>query len=217
MRQKRYDTLLFDLDGTIVDSGPGIMRSVQYALDHFGLPDQPEEKLRRFIGPSLMDSFTAYYGMKEADARRAVEYYRECYDGSQVLNASLYQGIRDSLNRLQADGRQMVLVTTKPLVFAERILKHFHLDHLFPDKVCPELTDPSSDKGRLIRTAEEKAGFNPADAVMIGDTRYDMAGARETGVAAIGVTYGYGTPEELKQAGADLLVHSPAELYAALV
>ena len=169
--KKNYTAILFDLDGTIMDSGPGIMKSVQYALDHFGYPNEPEEKLRKFVGPSLMDSFTSFYGMNPQDAERAVALYREVYPTDGIFDATPYAGIEDVFRAIQASERKLVLVTSKPHIFAERILEHFGFAPYFCYQTGPELGDHDSRKARLINRAVEALKLDKADCVMIGDRR----------------------------------------------
>ncbi len=209
---KKYDAILLDLDGTIMDSGPGIMKSAQYALDHFGYPNEPEETLRRFVGPSLVDSFMGIYGLSEAEAEKATEYYREVYPVSGIFDAKVYDGMRETLQKLFDDGKKLLLVTSKPHVFAERILEHFDLAPLFCYQTGPELDDHNSEKSRLIDKAVREMQLDKAKVLMVGDRHFDIDGAKKSGVDSLGVTYGYGSLEELREAGADYIAHSPAEI-----
>ena len=213
---KNYTTILFDLDGTIMDSGPGIMKSVQYALDHFGYPNEPEEKLRKFVGPSLMDSFTNFYGMNPQDAERAVALYREVYPTDGIFDATPYAGIEDVFRAIQASERKLVLVTSKPHIFAERILEHFGFAPYFCYQTGPELGDHDSRKARLINRAVGALKLDKADCVMIGDRMFDIEGAVEAGVDSIGVTYGFGDRAELVNAGAMYIVDSPKEILSVI-
>ncbi len=214
---RKYDAILLDLDGTIMDSGPGIMKSAQYALDHFGFPNEPEAALRRFVGPSLMDSFMGIYGLSEADAEKATAYYREVYPVSGIFDAKVYDGMRETLQALYDSGRKILLVTSKPHVFAEQILNHFDLAPLFSYQTGPELDDHNSEKSRLIDKAVREMQLDKAHVLMVGDRHFDIDGAKKSGVDSLGVTYGYGSLEELQEAGADYIAHSPAEIlkYAA--
>ncbi len=214
--KKNYTTVLFDLDGTIMDSGPGIMKSVQYALDHFGYKNEPEEKLRKFVGPSLMDSFTEFYGMDIADAECAVALYREVYPTKGIFDAVPYDGIEDVFRAIRDSGRRLVLVTSKPHVFAERILEHFGFSDYFCFQTGPELSDHDSRKARLINRAVNALQLKKDECIMIGDRHFDMEGAVEAGVDALGVTYGYGDLEEITEAGADYIAHSPREILTVL-
>ena len=209
---RKYDAILLDLDGTIMDSGPGIMKSAQYALDHFGFSNEPEETLRRFVGPSLVDSFMGIYGLSETEAKKATEYYREVYPVSGIFDAEVYEGMRETLERLADSGRKLLLVTSKPHVFAERILEHFGLAQLFSYQTGPELDDHNSEKSRLIDKAVREMKLDKAHVLMVGDRHFDIDGAKKSGVDSLGVTYGYGSLKELRDAGADYIAHSPAEI-----
>ena len=205
-----YQTLLFDLDGTIIDSAPGIYRSVQYALSKFGIMVSDPQTLRPFIGPPLMDSFMQYYHMSEEDARLAVKYYRELYEPEAKLECTVYTGIPKLLETLHAAGRRVVLATSKPEVFARAILEHFSLDRYF-DRIGGALLGGGRDtKEEVLRYILSEVSAE--NAVMIGDTKFDMAGAKALGLPAIGVTYGFGSREELISGGAAALAESPEEL-----
>lgn len=204
--------ILWDLDGTIMNSGSGIMHSVQYALDHFGMQREPEEKLRRFVGPSLMDSFTNFYGMHEEDAKEAVRLYREVYESGNLFDAEVYDGVEDVLRQLKEQGKKNIIVTSKPHMFADRIVDHFGLRQYLTGVVGTEPADPSSKKGRLIEKAVKQYALCKEETVMIGDTRFDIEGAREAGVCSIGVAYGFGTEDALSRAGADAIVYKPEEI-----
>ena len=213
LESRDFKYYLFDLDGTINDSGSGIMKSVQYALDKMGYPPQPKELLRKFVGPSLMESFTFLFQMPEEQAREAVRLYRENYiDNEAIFDLEVYHGIRNVLKKLKDQGKTTAIVTFKPRVMTERIMDRFELRQYFDYVTGPEMTDPSSDKTKLIRMAMEDLSAAPEETVMIGDTCYDVEGAKACGIASVGVTYGYGTREELTEAGADYLADEPEDL-----
>ena len=210
---RRFRYYLFDLDGTINDSGPGIMKSVQYALDRMGYPKQPEELLRKFVGPSLMDSFSSLFQMSEEQAEEAVRLYRENYVQNKALyDLEVYDGMRETLRKLKENGSFLAIVTSKPHSITDLVVDHFELRQYFDYITGPELSDPSSDKSKLIRRAMEALGAVPEETVMTGDTRYDVEGAAACGIASCGVTYGYGTLEELEEAGADFLADKPEDI-----
>ena len=210
-----YKTILFDLDGTLTDSEPGIVNSVLYALRRFGM-DAPRESLRVFIGPPLYDSFRGVMGMSDADARRAVEVYREYFQDRGLYENAPYPGVPEMLRRLKEAGKTLVVATSKPETFARRIADHFGLAASL-DAVCgADLAGGRSAKIDVIRYALEAGGIDPGAAVMVGDRKYDILGAKEAGLADVGVLYGYGTREELAEAGASRLAASVAELEALL-
>ncbi len=203
-----YKNIMFDLDGTVTDSGRAIMSSVEYALSHFGITDQPREKLQTFIGPSLFDSFEREYGMAEDDCNKAVSLYRSIYSKERMYDVDIYDGIPELLNELKNNGRTVLLITSKPLVFSEKILEKIGLAKYFDHMVGPDLSDHSSDKKRLIEKAVEEYSLNKNECVMIGDTKFDIIGASEAGVDSIAVSYGYGKTEEMKEAGATYVADS---------
>lgn len=211
-KMAKYEAVLFDLDGTLTDSGPAIMNSVQYAMRKMGRAPLPEDTLRRTVGPSLLYSFTTYAGMSEEEAWRAVDYYRELYNNGEAYNVTIYDGIPELLERLNAAGIRCAVATSKPLVMSQKILAHFDLMKYFAAVAGPDPDDPSNQKSILIHRALDRLGVNSRDAVMIGDTRFDIIGAKEAGCGFIGVTYGYGTWQELEENGADCLAGSAQEL-----
>ena len=195
-----YKNLLFDLDGTVMDSGEGIMESAQYALDHFGFKNEPTDTLRKFVGPSLFYSFTHLYGLGDEDAKKAVQLYRNVYESGNKFHATPYDGIEDALRELKDMGYDIILVTSKPHIFAKQILEHFDLAKYFSNVVGPEMADSSSDKARLINKAINEMNLSKELTIMIGDTRFDIEGALDSGIDSIGVTYGYGPKEDLGKA-----------------
>lgn len=207
-----YRNIMFDLDGTVTDSGRAIMSSVEYALSHFGYENQPEEKLRSFVGPSLFDSFTREYQMNEEDCKKAVFLYRDIYQKKRMFDVDIYEGIPELIKELKEKGYMVFLVTSKPLVFSSKIIEYIGLAPFFDDEIGVELTDKSSDKKRLIEKAMTKYALKPEECLMIGDTKYDILGACDAGVDSVGVTYGYGTKEDLKQAGATYIASSAADI-----
>lgn len=208
-----YKNILLDLDGTITDSGRAILSSVRYALAKFGYHNESDEKLRRFIGPSLMDSFTNIYGMNQEDATKATAYYREVYEGGRMFDVELYPGILSFIQKMHQEGRNVILVTAKPHVFAAQILEKLDLTSYFAYQTGPELNDPSSDKQRLIEKAIQDCNLKREECIMIGDTHYDIDGAVGAKITSVGVSYGYGLEEELRSAGATHIAHSVEDLY----
>lgn len=207
--------VLFDLDGTVTDSGQGIMNSVQYALDRFGIRNPDRAVLRRFVGPPLDDSFMRFYGFSQEEARKAVQYYREYYSAGGIFENALYEGIEETLRQLKSCGCRVYLATSKPQVFSEQILEHFGLMPFFNGIVGSFLDGTRVNKAEVVEEALRQAGIdgnNRASAVMVGDREYDIHGAHEHGISAIGVLYGYGSREELEEAGADWLVRTPEDI-----
>ena len=208
-----YRIILFDLDGTLTDSEPGIINSVRHALRAFGM-DRTPAALRPFIGPPLYDSFRELTGLNDADAQRAIQIYRGYFADRGIYENSLYPGISDMLFRLKKTQRKLIVATSKPEIFARKIIVHFGLAACF-DAVCgADLEGKRSSKSDVIRYALESCGIAPETPgmVMVGDRRYDIIGARDNGLDAIAVLYGYGSREELREAGAARFASSVAEL-----
>lgn len=207
-----YDLIMFDLDGTVIDSGKGIMESAQFALDHFDMPNRPEDELRLFVGPSLMDSFMNRYGFSEEKAREAVNYYRSVYSTENLFHLTVYPDIKEVVLALKEKGKTTVLVTSKPAEFASRILEKYGLSDCFSFIKSPSLTDPSSDKTKLINDAINEAQIPKDKAIMIGDRHFDILGAKNAGVDSIGVLYGYGSKEELESNGTTYLAETAKDI-----
>lgn len=193
----KYKNILLDLDGTILDSGSGIMKSVQYVLDHFSIYHEPEEKLRKFIGPALLDSFMNFYGFSKEKAEEAVEYFREYYPEKGMFDAFIYPGMRECIEKMARDGKKLVLLTSKPIFFASQILQHFGLSDYFFMEIGPDLSEQSSDKTRLIEKALREGNFLKEDCLMVGDTKYDILAAKDVEIDSVAALYGYGEVEEI--------------------
>lgn len=215
---QHYQTILFDLDGTLTDSAPGILNSVRHACDKLQLEIPPEATLRRFLGPPLPASFRDYLHLNEADVARAVEGFREYYPEKGIFENEVYPGIPELLRDLKAAGKTVVMATSKPEVFARRIMEHFSLDGYF-DAICGASLDESrSDKGEVIAYALQTAGITDRQqTVMVGDREHDVKGAARNNLPCIGALYGYGSVEELTGAGAVALADSVQELHALLL
>ena len=200
---RNYDVILFDLDGTLTDSAPGILNSVRYACRKLGLPIPGEETLRRFLGPPLIASFRELMGLDAADADRAV---------------SVYPGVPALLADLKAAGKTVILATSKPEAFARRIMEHFDLAR-YCDFICGATLDETrTDKAEVIAYALETAGItDKTGLVMVGDREHDVLGAKKNGLPCIGAVYGYGTAGELTAAGAAALAETVDELHKLLL
>ena len=206
-------TIFFDLDGTLTDPKIGIVRSIRYALDRLGVEPSSDDDLTWCIGPPLFDSFDKIVG--SALAPRAVEYYRERFSEHGWKENKPYTGIVDALRQLTESGRAIYVATSKPLVFADRIVEHFELAPFFSRVFGSELDGTRSNKGELLRYALSEVGI-ASGATMVGDREHDIIGAKKNQMRSVGVTYGYGSQRELKSAGADVLVDSPQKLVSAL-
>ena len=204
-----YDVILFDLDGTLTESAPGIARAAQIAVEQMGYTGFDPRVFQTFIGPPLRDSFRRHFGMSEAQAEEAVRLYRAYYTERGIFENAVYQGIPQLLRRLRAGGARLFVATAKPHVFMERVLDRFGLSRFFEGAVGTTLDERNADKAPLIRAALPK---DAGRAVMIGDRRYDIEGGRANGIDTIGVCYGYGSRAELAEAGATHIVDTVAEL-----
>ncbi|MGO4572063.1 HAD family hydrolase [Microvirga sp. 2TAF3] len=202
---------LFDLDGTLTDPKTGITRSVQYALERLGRPIPDTDALTWMIGPPLIAGFTKLLG-NAAEAPEAVRLYRERFSDVGLFENEVYAGIPALLEGLQERGIHLFVATSKPHLYARRILDHFGLSRFFREIYGSELDNRNTDKGDLIRHILALERFDPTAAVMIGDREHDAIGARTNGIAAIGITWGYGSRQELLDAGVACLVDDPAGL-----
>ena len=205
---------LFDFDGTLFDTGPGVMKCVVYALERLGIHEADERKLRKFMGPPLYDMFRELYGMDDALAQEAVRLYRERYQPTGIWECAPYPGMPELLKKLHGAGYLLGVATGKPTPSAMRILERYEMASLF-DFVCgSEFDGTRSKKSEVVAAVLEQFGLSkhPQQALMIGDRKYDVLGAGEVGVSCLGVRYGYGEPGELEAAGAIAIVDSVADL-----
>ncbi len=209
-----YDAVIFDLDGTLTESGEGIIRSAAHALKAMGRPVLPEEEMRRFIGPPLLWSFREYGRMTEEEAQAAVVKYRERYEAVGWAENAVYTGIPAMLKALKRAGAYLAVATGKPQVFTDRILDLFGLRPYFDAVVGISPDDHEADKRRLISAALPKTYRR---ACMVGDRRFDIEAARALGLDAVGALYGYGSREELEQAGATAIAETPDVLAGILL
>lgn len=204
-------TIFFDLDGTLTNPKPGITRSIQYALDRLGQAVPTEDDLVWCIGPPLHASLKKLLGT-DALADRALLLYRERFADIGLFENEVYAGIEGTLSALAARGRRIFIATSKPAVYANRIVDHFGLRRHFEHVFGSELDGTRTDKSELLRYALEVTRTDPRDAIMIGDRAHDMIGARNNAMTAIGVLYGYGSRHELMEAGAHHLCEAHPHL-----
>lgn len=204
-----YDTILFDLDGTLTDPGVGITNSIAYALEKYHIQVEDRKKLYRFIGPPLYESFENYYGFSKEEARTAVEYYREYYKEKGMFENVVYEGISELLRALKDRGKTLIVATSKPGIFAEQILEHFRLKEYFNFVAGSNMDGTRTKKDEVIRHALKSCGMPKASGVvMVGDREHDVIGANKVGVDSIGVLFGYGSRQELSDAGATYIAES---------
>ncbi len=208
------DILLFDLDGTLFNTKPGIVNCVQYALDFYGIHEDNPDSLEKFIGPPLHQSFHMFYDFDEQKSVEAAAKYRERYKDKGIFECAPYEGIEDMLAALKSKGKTLGIATSKPEVFAERILDKFGFSKYFTRITGSLLDNSRSNKTEVIN--EELIRLNAVDCkervIMIGDREHDILGAREAGIESIGVYYGFAKKGELEAAGADYVVHTTDEL-----
>lgn len=208
-----YNTILFDLDGTLTDAAPGILNAVIYALSKYGIQVENSAELNPFLGPPLHDSFQQFYGFSEENAMEAVSFYREYFTEKGWAENAVYDGIKELLAELKRLDKTLIVATSKPEPFTNRILNHFQLTPYFDFVAGSNLDGTRSKKDAVIAYALKACNITDlASAVMIGDRKQDIIGAKKTGIKSIGVLYGYGSLEELKGAGADFIVRSPNEI-----
>ncbi|MGP1906883.1 HAD family hydrolase [Metabacillus sp. JX24] len=210
--------LLFDLDGTLSDPGEGITKSVQYALLKMGIDETDLKKLEGFVGPPLQVSFAEHYSFSEQEVERAVSYYRERFKEKGMFENKVYDGIPELLSGLKQVGCKLAVATSKPSVFAEEILRFFQIDQFFDLVAGSSLDGTGASKTEIIHSVMNHfPGVKKEDMVMIGDRKHDIIGAVNTGIRSIGVTYGYGSKEELEEAQAGVIVSSVQELRGLLL
>lgn len=199
-------TILFDLDGTLTDSGEGIINCVIYALEYFGLPIPPRDSLRYFVGPPLHESFVRQ-GVPAAHAEEAVAVYRERYVPTGMFENKPYPGVRELLETLKTEGHTLYVASSKPEWMCVQILQHFHLDSYF-EQICGATMDTSRTNKEAVIEYLIRENGRTDNMVMVGDTKFDVIGAKAHGIPCIGVSWGYGTVSEMRKAGAAAIADS---------
>lgn len=210
-------TILFDLDGTLSNSKEGITKCAQYALHHFGIQEPDADKLEFFIGPPLTYTFETHYGMDKEKAVEATAKYRERYNVTGIFECHMYEGVEILLSHLKQKGYRIGMASSKPEESCRRILEYFGILKYFDDVTGATMDGRISSKAEVLaealRRIEEK---ERNQAVLIGDTRFDVEGAKEVGIPCIGITYGFGSREELEDAGAAAVFDTLEEVEAYL-
>lgn len=217
--ENMFQYCLFDLDGTLTDPKEGITKSVQHALRAFGIEEPDLSKLEPFIGPPLIDSFMEFYGFDEAEARKAVDVYRERFAPIGVLENNLIPGTQQMLSHAKEKGIHMAVASSKPLCFVRQILEHFDIDQYFEVVIGSELDGSGCAKEEVVEKALARLGVSSMDkekrhlnCAMIGDRKFDIQGAKAHALTGIGVSFGYAAEGELQEAGAEYIVDNMAEL-----
>ena len=197
----KYKSLLFDLDGTITDSSEGIINSIIYALEKMDVTIKDKEILKKFVGPPLMDSYKKYFGFTQKEAELGLKLFREYFSKKGILENKLFEGMEQLLYELYKDGYELVLATSKPDIYANQILEHFNIKKFFTHiSACP-MDESNTTKLDIIMAALEMTSVKNKDEIlMIGDTSFDVNGAKICGIDSVGVLYGTDGEEELKHA-----------------
>lgn len=201
-----FDLILFDLDGTLTDPKEGITNCVKYSLSHFGINENDESLLLKFIGPPLYDSFREFYNFSHDDANRAVEKYRERYSVTGIFENAVLDGAEEILIELKKAGKITSLATAKPFVFAEKIVDKYnlaqHLDYVIGADLNGGIKYKTDVINEVLRITKPK---DLTRVVIVGDRKDDILGAKACGISSIGVRCGYAEPDELENAGADYI------------
>ncbi|HHX23540.1 MAG: HAD-IA family hydrolase [Tepidanaerobacteraceae bacterium] len=218
MEFKNYNVILFDLDGTITDSKQGIIKSIQYSLSSFGIIEKDTNKLQEFIGPSLAESFKKYYDFDDYSVKKAIVKYREYYAKKGIFENLVYPLIPELLQKLYEENRDLILATSKPEVYAEKVLNYFNLSIYFSLVVGSELDGTRVNKVEIISHALSRKGLKASESiVMIGDRKHDIIGAKNVGIDSVGVLYGYGSMEELESVNPTFVAKSVGDLWKILL
>jgi len=215
--ENTISTLFFDLDGTLTDPSEGITRCLQYGLEQLGRPFPPQAELVQYIGPPLRWTYPQLLGSEDAElVDEAIRHYRQRFANIGLFENKVYAGIPELLNVLSDGGFKLYVVTSKPTVYAERIIEHFGLDRYFIGTFGPELNGRFDNKAELIAHILAGRNLRPQQVVMIGDRASDITAGKANGTRTLGVTYGFGDLVELTAAGSDAICHSPAEIHRIL-
>ena len=214
--KKEY--ILFDLDGTLTDSAPGIINSLMYAFEKLDFKVESREELRAFIGPPLTDMMMEKYGFSFEKATQGLNFYREYFREKGIFENSVYDGIPNVLSALQSKGYKLLLATSKPEEFAKRIMDRFNLAKYFDFIGGSDMAGTRGSKSAVIEYVMANCGITDASkCIMVGDREQDVVGAGKFGIETVGVLYGYGSREELENAGAAYIAENVDELYKILI
>lgn len=209
MEKLQKSIILFDLDGTLTDSAEGVIRSAQHMQEKMGISKWADEDLKFIVGPPLMKTFTEDFNMNQEDAHRALEFFRERYATVGLFENKVYQGIPEMLHKLKKKGKRLAVATSKKEETAVRILKHFGIEDYF-EVIGGDNREIGRDtKAKVIEYVLEKMKANKADAVMVGDRKFDVEGAHSVGLPCIAIEYGYGDRAEFEACGADYIGATP--------
>lgn len=214
---KEIKNILFDLDGTIIEPAEGIINSVIYALNKLGVKEANKEELKNFIGSPLIDSFANGYKLTATKANQAVSYYREFFSEKGIYQNTVYENITYLLDQLNNKGFCLFVATSKPTVYAKKIISHYKLDNYFKEVVGSNLDNTRKDKTEIIEYVIRKFDLKRNETLMIGDTKYDIIGGKNNLIKTIGVLYGHGNIQELKDTNPDFTVKNCLELLEIII
>ena len=208
----KFKNILFDLDGTLTDPKEGIVNSILYALQKLGIHENFINELDSFIGPPLRESFLKRYDLTDEQADNAMLYYREYFSVKGIYENRIYPGVKELLKSLCNQNYRLFVATSKPTVFAVEVLRHFKIDSYFDEIIGSNLDNSRTDKTEIISHIFSAYGLQASDSVMIGDRKHDIIGAKNNSMKTIGVTYGYGSLEELLAFQPDFIVNNCKEI-----
>ncbi len=200
MKNKKY--LLFDLDGTVTDSAPGVIASATYAMEKQGVPVPDIRTMAKFLGPPLKYSFMTYAGIAEEQVEETIKLYREHYKAKGIYQNSLYPGAAEFFAKAKAQGKVLLIASSKPLPFVKTVLEYLKVDSYFDYVSAADFSSAHLSKATIVAAAMEMAGATPDDCVMIGDRCYDVEGARDNGIPCVGIVNGSFFEKELAETGA---------------
>ncbi|MDD4689496.1 MAG: HAD hydrolase-like protein [Eubacteriales bacterium] len=207
-----YNTIIFDLDGTLSQSAEGITKSVQYMLEKFGIIETDLKKLECFIGPPITNSLKDLYGFDDEKAWQGVMYYRERFEKKGIYENSPYEGIEEMLKCLKESGKKLAIATSKPQPQTDVIINRYGFNKYLDLVVGPDPDSKSTTKSDVVRMVINRLGCDKETTVMVGDKHHDIVGAKDNNIKSIGVLYGYGSRQELEEYGADTIVATVEEL-----
>lgn len=211
----RYKAIFFDLDGTLTNPEEGILNSIEYAANYYGVPTV-RENLKKYIGPPLVDTFKELLGGDEKLAMEAVEKYREYFAPKGLYENRIYPNVPQTLKKLKESGYVLCTASSKPQLFVDTILEHFDIKKYFDYVGGATMDETISKKEDVINFVLKETGFEPKEVLMVGDRMYDLAGAKEFGMDAVGVLYGFGSRQELSVYENIALIDSIEELIEVL-
>lgn len=210
--------IFMDLDGTVTNSKAGITKGIQYALKSMNIHEDNLDNLCKFIGPPLKETFIKYYGFSEDESDKVTKKFREYFEKTGIFENEVYEGMEELLIRLKGAGFKIITATSKPEIHARRILEHFGLAQYFEDICGASFDESRSEKDEVIQYALDKNKITDySSVVMVGDRRYDVEGAKKIGLKSVGVLFGFGSREELENAGADRISETVEGIYDAVM